>query len=195
MLANIHYQSIELPPSTCRIVLISDTHTTTSSPHLHPNLIPTIEKIHPDIIFHAGDICLPSTLEILNNLAPVIAVRGNRDLTRLTYLPEACIIRLHQHQILLTHGHAPLKHYLMDKLQYLQIGFRYARYHEYLTSFDEKSQLYLFGHTHVAFQLKVGSKQFINPGAACYSNSHDPYPSLVKFTVTEQAISSEFIYL
>jgi uncharacterized protein len=195
MLANIQYQSIELPPSTSQIVLMSDTHTTNRSPHLHPNLIPTLVKIHPDIIFHAGDICLPSTLVALNSLAPVIAVRGNRDLTGLTHLPEASIIHLHQHRILLTHGHAPLIHYLIDKLQYLQLGFRYARYHEYLTSFDEESQLFLFGHTHVAFQLKVGSRQFINPGSTCYPNPHDPFPSLVKLTVSKQAISSEFIYL
>lgn len=195
MLSGIQYQTVTLPPTTQKIVFVSDTHTTSRSPDLHPSLIPAIHKIQPDVIFHAGDICLPNTIHTLEDIAPVIAVRGNRDITQFSHLPEACVIHLHSLKLLLTHGHAPFKHYILDKFHYLYQGFRFARYYDYLNSFCADAQYYLFGHTHVAFQHQVGTKHYINPGAACFPSLHDPYPSFVSLTVSESGLASTLMYL
>jgi len=55
-------------------VVVADTH---SQPH--PRARPLIERLAPDVIFHAGDIGDLSVLDQLRKLAPLIAVRGNID--------------------------------------------------------------------------------------------------------------------
>lgn len=55
-------------------VVVADTH---SQPH--PKARPLIERLAPDLIFHAGDIGDLSVLDQLRKLAPLIAVRGNVD--------------------------------------------------------------------------------------------------------------------
>jgi putative phosphoesterase len=52
--------------------LISDTHGL-----VRPQAIEALRGV--DMILHAGDIGNPQVLEALNNIAPVIAVRGNND--------------------------------------------------------------------------------------------------------------------
>lgn len=55
-------------------VVVADTH---SQPH--PKAAPLIQRLAPDVIFHAGDIGALSVLDQLRELAPLIAVRGNVD--------------------------------------------------------------------------------------------------------------------
>jgi uncharacterized protein len=57
-----------------RAVVVADTH---SQPH--PNAHALIRKLAPDLIFHAGDIGDLAVLEPLQQLAPLLAVRGNID--------------------------------------------------------------------------------------------------------------------
>jgi putative phosphoesterase len=55
-------------------VVVADTH---SQPN--PKAPALIERLAPDVIFHAGDIGDLSVLDQLRKLAPLIAVRGNID--------------------------------------------------------------------------------------------------------------------
>lgn len=59
-----------------------------------------------DLILHAGDITDPAVLDELAALAPVVAVRGDRD--RLD-LPERRVIHAGGLRIGLVHGHRPLR--------------------------------------------------------------------------------------
>ncbi len=55
-----------------RIGIISDTHGL-----VRPEAIAALRGV--DMILHAGDIGAPHVLETLNEIAPVVAVRGNND--------------------------------------------------------------------------------------------------------------------
>jgi putative phosphoesterase len=57
---------------TCTVGVVSDTHGL-----LRPEVYDLFKDV--DSIIHAGDIDRPSTLEELQSIAPVIAVRGNMD--------------------------------------------------------------------------------------------------------------------
>lgn len=55
-------------------VVVADTHS-----HPHPNARAVIQRLAPDVIFHAGDIGELAVLDTLRELAPLFAVRGNID--------------------------------------------------------------------------------------------------------------------
>lgn len=65
-----------------RIGLISDTHIFRDSEKLPTQAREALTGV--DLIFHAGDIALLSVLDWLEAVAPVLAARGNEDMT----LPE-----------------------------------------------------------------------------------------------------------
>jgi uncharacterized protein len=184
------------PSAQLTVVLVSDTHTSSSSPYFHPALLPAIRKLSPDIIFHAGDISLPKSLAELQKIAPCYAVKGNRDITNFSNLPDAYLFQIGSRKVFLTHSHAPLYHYVFDKIQYMFIGYRFPRYYHYLENLAGSADIFLFGHTHIAINQYVLNMLFINPGAACSLNPHDPHPSFVVLRFREkEEVEVKFIYL
>jgi uncharacterized protein len=200
MFSQLMIREVSLPiePHSAQltIALISDTHTSSSSPHFHPALLPAIINSSPDVIFHAGDIALPKSLIELEKIAPCYAVKGNRDITNFSSLPDAYLFQIGSRKVFLTHGHAPLYHYVFDKIQYMFIGYRFPRYYHYLENLAGSADIFLFGHTHIAINQYVKNQLFINPGAACSLNPHDPHPSFVVLRFREkEKVEVKFIYL
>jgi uncharacterized protein len=188
--------SLNTKTGSITIALISDTHTSRSSPHFHPALLPAIINSSPDVIFHAGDIALPKSLIELEMIAPCYAVKGNRDITNFSNLPDAYLFQIGSRKVFLTHGHAPLYHYIFDKIQYMFFGYRFPRYYHYLENLAGSADVFLFGHTHIAINQYVKNQLFINPGAACSLNPHDPHPSVVILRFREkEKVEVKFIYL
>lgn len=57
-----------------------------------------------DLILHAGDLSVPSVLDDLGALAPVLAVRGDHDRHDVRVLPRDLVVRVGDARIGLTHG-------------------------------------------------------------------------------------------
>jgi putative phosphoesterase len=57
-----------------------------------------------DLILHAGDLSVPSVLDDLAVLAPVVAVRGDHDRLGGLALPETAVVAAGGHRIGLVHG-------------------------------------------------------------------------------------------
>ena len=62
-----------------RLGVVADTHIPDRVRSLHPDLLPGLKAANAEVILHAGDICSPVVLAELSQVAPVVAVRGNRD--------------------------------------------------------------------------------------------------------------------
>jgi putative phosphoesterase len=78
--------------------VISDTHGL-----LRPEVLQAFKNV--DLILHAGDIGGPDILELLQQLAPVTAVRGNMDYgTWAQRLPESRHVQLGNTGLFLTHN-------------------------------------------------------------------------------------------
>ena len=60
-----------------RIGLVSDTHVPEAEKELPQELLAALQGV--DLILHAGDIYIPSVLDTLENIAPVLAARGDDD--------------------------------------------------------------------------------------------------------------------
>jgi uncharacterized protein len=89
------------PDGSLRIAVVSDTH---GKPH--PDTAQHVAALQPDAILHAGDVGDLAALEMLKDIAPVVAVRGNVD-ARAPDLPDVAMIDVEgapwSLRILLTH--------------------------------------------------------------------------------------------
>jgi uncharacterized protein len=128
------------------IGVLSDTHSLNIP-------APMLERFRSvDLIVHAGDICDTHTLKLLKKIAPTKAVQGNMDESAVKkILPSIEIITCGELKIGLTHGH------LGDAREALKNA---------MTSFkDDKMDVVIFGHSHQAFNEKIGETLYFNPGS------------------------------
>lgn len=97
-----------------------------------------------DVIIHAGDLDTPAVLAELENVAPVIAVRGNMDAGRwATQLPPADMVSL-----------GGLDLYIVHNLNALDLDPAAAGV-----------RVVISGHTHQAAAVQSNGILFLNPGS------------------------------
>jgi putative phosphoesterase len=146
--------------------------------HIHPQIVPIFWAAHVDQILHAGDISIPSVLAELGKVAPVLAVRGNRDLIFDRSLPNLRLLDLAGVKVALMHGHGGWIGYFKDKLVYYRDGYRLERYIPKLFAAAPQAQVYIFGHTHFPENLWRDGKLIFNPGSASSSLSRKLCPTV-----------------
>lgn len=134
-----------------RIGVISDTHIPDRAKEIPVKIIEEFKKV--DMIIHAGDLAELSVLEKLKTICPNIkAVWGNMDPDEVRKkLPEKEIIQAGKYKIALMHGFgapANLTSLLKDIFK------------------DSQADIIVFGHSHAAFNQKIGDTLFFNPGSA-----------------------------
>lgn len=148
------------------IGVVSDTHIPDRVRDLHPDIIAGLKREGVQLILHAGDISCGQILEQLARVAPVRAVRGNRDFITLPHLPAEEEFSIHGVRIYLAHGHGSWSHYLWDKYIYMLRGYEFERYQRYLTKVSRGADVIVYGHTHRPEIRNQGRTLFINPGSA-----------------------------
>ncbi|MCX8025552.1 MAG: metallophosphatase family protein [Thermanaerothrix sp.] len=159
------------------IAVVADTHVPDRFEHLHPHLLSALRDHHPDLILHAGDICTPEVLKTLATVAPVVAVRGNRDWAFQNILPWQCDFTLGGVPIALLHGHGSWRTYFLDKWQHLLNGYQLERYRQRLLALAPTAQVIVFGHTHRPVAEWYQERLFLNPGSASTGVKPDYLPS------------------
>lgn len=132
-----------------RIVAVADTH---SRPH--PSSARWIAREKPDAIVHAGDIGDLHVLDELEQIAPVIAIRGNID-THAAKIPDAVTIDLRA-------GDAT--HFKILLLHIAVYGPRLRADAARLAVKNEAS-LVVCGHSHVPFVGRDRGLLVFNPGS------------------------------
>jgi putative phosphoesterase len=162
----------------CTIGVISDTHISGKSNQLNPNIMQILRRENVQLILHLGDITDFRIITDLEQIAEVFVVRGNRDFAIKPNIPFATELNVDGIRIGLTHGHGPLLVYLLGKIHYMAVGFRFNRYRRLLDSLFPEARVRLFGHTHSAFIRWIDGVLYFNPGAACSRSPHDPHPSI-----------------
>ena len=168
-----------LLPPLLKIGLISDTHL----PYRLHMLPPLIQNIFQDVdlILHAGDVDDIEYLHPLMDLAPIYAVRGNFHIGDVSWagkhLPNVVQLRLASYNVILTHGHRTGLIGLLTKVPEIFLAnilqFNYGltlnqqiarRLHRTYPDAD----IVIFGHTHVAYQERIGKTLFLNPGSTVF---------------------------
>lgn len=159
------------------VAVVADTHVPDRFEQLHPHLLPALHSYHPDLILHAGDICIPEVLKTLTTVASVVAVRGNRDWAFQNTLPWQREFTLGGVTVALMHGHGSWRTYVLDKWQHLLNGYQLERYRQRLLNQSPNAQVIIFGHTHRPVAEWYQGRLFLNPGSAGTGVRPDYLPS------------------
>jgi phosphoesterase, MJ0936 family len=146
-----------------RIGVISDTHIPDRAAGLHPALLEELRNRQVDLILHAGDISVPGVLRTLEEIAPVKAVRGNRDILFPGGLPNTLEMTINGVPLVLTHGHLNFLTYWWDKLQYIFRGYERRRFTKRLGEAFPLARVIVYGHTHRAENVSLDESSFSTP--------------------------------
>ena len=160
------------------IGVVSDTHIPDRARRLHPQVTAVFREASVQAILHAGDISTPATLEQLNEIAPVHAVRGNRDWVALSNLPFARQLVFGGVKVGLSHGHGQLLAYVRDRMDYMLRGYRLEMFVPRLLAAFPEVDVIVFGHTHRALNVRVDGKLIFNPGSPHFPDPKASPPSV-----------------
>lgn len=129
-----------------KIAVLSDTH----SLILPKVMLEAFKKT--DLIIHAGDVCDIDVLKQLQAIKPVKAVHGNMcDAPLKKKLPLRDIVEAEGVRIGITHGHVGETRDAMSNALAL-----FAM---------DKVDVVVYGHSHLAFNEKIGKVLMFNPGS------------------------------
>ncbi len=167
------------------IAVVADTHVPDRVNGLHPGLIAGLQALQVEHILHMGDVCVNRVLDELSQVAPVSAVRGNRDWLLSPPPPWTRSLTFQGVRVYQAHGQGGFFTYWLDKVLYVLLGYEFERYARRLMRSSPDAQVYLFGHTHQPVNRVIDGNLFFNPGSAC-SNfaNNNPKPSfgVLRFT-------------
>ncbi|NPV55922.1 MAG: metallophosphoesterase family protein [Anaerolineae bacterium] len=165
-----------LARESVRLGLVADTHVPDRVGRLHPALVPALRAAGVDVIIHLGDICERGVLETLQELAPVLAVRGNRDWASRTKLPKMLSVEIHGKVCVFLHGHGGFGMYLRGKVWHALEGYQLERHLAYFRQAFQQADVIAFGHTHVPENIREDGKLIFNPGSASVPWCRDEPP-------------------
>lgn len=112
-------------------------------------------------VFFLGDIESGEDQFRASIQGPTYIVRGNCDY--FSQAPEFQVVKLHGHQIAMTHGHK----------QHVNMGVDVLKY----WAMSKEADIVLFGHTHVPFREQTSALTVLNPGSISRPRQEDHIPT------------------
>ena len=171
--------------------VLSDTHIPDRARQLPRRALEVFRSASVEAILHAGDISTPGVLQELEQVAPVHAVRGNRDIYTLRHLPAQVILTYDGFKVGMLHGHGRLHTYLADKAYNLVYGIQEERYKQRVIEALPGVDVMIFGHLHRRIIEWVGGVLLLNPGSACCPDGHSGNPPSVVVLCLQPSIRPE----
>lgn len=148
--------------------VLADTHIPDRASELHPRVIEIFRQAEVTAILHAGDVSVPRVLDELEQVAPVHAVRGNRDIFYLRRLPLQVRLSMDGVTIGMAHGHGTFPWYMVDKIHRAMYGRLVERYLRRMLHTFPDVDVIIFGHLHVHGIFHFEGKLMFNPGSTSY---------------------------
>jgi putative phosphoesterase len=158
--------------------VIADTHVPDRRKNLDPRALEILRSREIQAILHAGDVSAPWVLKALEQIAPVYAVRGNRDWLWLLELPAQRIMKFAGVTIAMTHGHGGWLRYFLDKPYYTFHGYRHERILPRLLAGFRQANVIVFGHGHLPLNEWIDGRLMFNPGSPHFPSGKKVAPSL-----------------
>ena len=148
-----------------RIGLISDTHIPHAEKALPPEVMEAFRGV--DLILHAGDICIPSVLDDLESIAPVLAAKGDEE-HDITLIDERVkkkhILKLEGKTLWLIHD----RPYAPISPSWLPMWWQSKTASE--QDNNDKPDIVVFGHEHRIVVQHNDDVLFVSPGSPTFLN-------------------------
>ena len=148
--------------------VLGDTHVPDRVPRLEPRVLEIFQQAKVEAILHAGDVSVQRVLEDLEQVAPVYAVQGNRDIFYLRQLPLRLNLKFNGVTIGMAHGHGSFSRYMVDKLHRAIRGRLVEIYLKRMLKMFPDADVIVFGHLHVPCNFYLEGKLLFNPGSTSY---------------------------
>jgi hypothetical protein len=151
-----------------RIGLLSDSHVPTVALRLPTGVAKVFKDV--DLILHAGDLTGSEVLEELEQLAPVLAVRGDQDTNSLDDLPVRRVVEAAGKRIGLIHGNRPRWQEFPGATWNMFFGQRWflaPRFYVHVVRqfADDQVDCVVCGHLHRPFVGDIDGMLVVNPGS------------------------------
>lgn len=160
------------------IGIIADTHVPDRARRLNPRILEIFRSERVSTILHAGDVSAPHVLEILSDIAPVHAVRGNRDWMWLKDLPPTLNLEFEGITIGMTHGHGNWKRYIRDRIYLLTHVYTHEMLLPRILATFPQTKVIIFGHGHLPMNSWRNGQLLFNPGSPHFPHHKGITPSL-----------------
>lgn len=157
-----------------RIGVLADTHIPDRTDELPAEIFDIFQGVA--LILHAGDICQQAVLNRIQAVAPVYAVRGNREWPDVRQLPEKRVIAVGEWRIGLIHGMRSRRQENADRLRYLGGDHRFLDLRRYVCQAFAADTVHciIFGHTHQVCREWQDGVLLFNPGGVVRSIGGEP---------------------
>jgi putative phosphoesterase len=174
-----------------RLGVVADSHIPDRMRALPPAAFEALAGV--DAILHAGDICVQRVLDALAEVAPVYAVRGNRDLA--LRLPLDRELTFDGVRLGLTHGHGGLRQYMGEKVLAMAVGYYHTRFLRQVRARFGPVQAVVFGHSHRPVNFVMNGVLMFNPGSLGpdYRKPHGPAVGVL--TIDQGVVRGQIIRL
>ena len=174
-----------------RLGIVADSHIPDRMRALPPATFEALAGV--DAILHAGDICVQRVLDALGELAPVYAVRGNRDV--FVRLPLDRELTFEGVRLGLTHGHGGLGRYAREKLLSLVLGYHHPRFLRQVRARFGSVQVIVFGHSHRPVNKVINGALMFNPGSLGPDYRQPHGPAVGVLTIENTSVRGKIIRL
>ncbi|MFB6076387.1 MAG: metallophosphoesterase family protein [Candidatus Aenigmatarchaeota archaeon] len=161
-LPNLEEKNVTVENDEVVIGVLSDTHVTSRTKKIPETVLNTFREGNVNLILHAGNLVNEDVLNKLEDIAPIIAVKGNMD-PRSLDLPKGVAVNIKDYRIGMIHNTINPLSSKMDRLVE-----------------KEKLNAIIFGHTHTNHLERKDNTWYINPGSPT-----DPKLSDASFAIME----------
>jgi len=191
-----------------RISLISDTHILHEAKALPPQVKEVFRGV--DLILHAGDIYLSSVLDELEEIAPVLAARGDDDLSSVNgRVKEKHVLDFEGFSLWLIHIFPYFSLHSLHSSSYSSSRALHSFLYSSSASSDQELEealreivereavpdILVFGDTHRALLRRVEGFLFINPGSATLPGYKPGLGSVAILTISPGKVEADIIQL
>jgi putative phosphoesterase len=164
--------------------VLADTHIPDRARRLDPRVISIFSAANVDAILHAGDVSAPWVLKTLGQVAPVHAVRGNRDWWLLRELPTTLELEFSGVSIGMAHGHGSWLNYFSDRFYLLFHTYRHELLLPRLKAAFPHTRVIVFGHGHLPLNCWSEGRLLFNPGSPHFPQAKNITPSVGLLHIT-----------
>ena len=171
------------------IGLLSDTHIAWPSETLPPQIKDAFRGV--DLILHAGDIWVPSVLDELESLAPVIAAWGDDDLEK----DLGGDSRMIKGRSLLLDGVTLWLSHVKPRYELINPNGESYFSRPSPQPIEDPPDVVVFGHTHFATIEHYEDVLLVNPGSVTYPNYLPKLGTVALLTLTSGEVEAHLVQL